>query len=88
MTAARASRFWLLALSFTEKEPGLEGVRAALGQIPEPLREAALSELKRVVPRGGLRQVNLLNDLVKSETLFLLTLSLCFLARVSHLHCP
>ena len=37
-----------------------------------------------MVPRGGLRKVNQLNDLAKSGTINLPIQSLCFLARVSH----
>ena len=40
--------------------------------------------VSRKLPRGGLRQFNQLNDLRKSGTKILPTLSLCFLARVSH----
>jgi hypothetical protein len=47
-------------------------------------RQAIEMRVLRVVPRGGLRQVNKLNDLRKSGTLDLSIQSLCFLARVSH----
>jgi len=43
---------------------------------------------KGMVPRGGLRQFNQLNDLRKSGTVDLPTRSLCFLARLSHRRSP